>query len=133
MKITFTMAAASLAASLVASAALAQNTQGSVDQRAAQIIVFGNDPCPRVTGSDEIVVCTRRPERERYRIPEVFREGQRLRDGESWAARAESIEDEGETGIGSCSNIGPAGFTGCWEEMMRQARRDRRVNPQPRR
>lgn len=133
MKITFGMAAAAIGISVLASAAPAQNNQGSADQRASQIIVFGNDPCPRVTGSDEIVVCQRRPERERYRIPEVFRDGQRLRDGESWASRAESIEDEGETGIGSCSAIGPAGHTGCWEEMMRQYRRDRRVNPQPRR
>ena len=129
MKLVIPLAAATLAAALVAGAAPAQTD----DRRVAQIIVYGNDPCPRVTGGDEIVVCARRPEAERYRIPEVFREGERLRDGESWAARAESVEDEGETGIGSCSAVGPAGFTGCWEEMMRQYRQDRRANPQPRR
>lgn len=129
MKIAIPLAAATLAAGLMATSAPAQTD----NRRVAQIIVYGNDPCPRVTGGDDIVVCARRPERERYRIPEVFREGQRLRDGESWAARAESVEDEGEAGIGSCSAVGPAGFTGCWEEMMRQYRQDRRANPQPRR
>jgi len=129
MKIAISLAAATLATSLVAVSAPAQTD----NRRTAQIIVYGNDPCPRVTGSDEIIVCARRPERERYRIPEAFRGGQRLRDGESWATRFESVEDEGETGIGSCSAVGPAGFTGCWEEMMRQYRQDRRANPQPRR
>ncbi|HEX8213989.1 MAG TPA: hypothetical protein VF582_00790 [Allosphingosinicella sp.] len=129
MKIVIPIAAAALAAALFAASAPAQTD----DRRTAQIIVYGNDPCPRVTGGDEIVVCARRPESERYRIPEAFREGQRLRDGESWASRAESALEEGDTGIGSCSAVGPAGFTGCWEEMMRQYRQDRRVNPQPRR
>jgi hypothetical protein len=129
MKIAIPIAAAALAAGLVSAPAPTQ----SADRRVGQIIVFGNDPCPRVTGSEDAVVCARRPERERYRIPEVFRQGQRLRDGESWASRAEAIEDEGQTGIGSCSAIGPAGFTGCWEEMIRQSREDRRANPQPRR
>lgn len=128
MKIAIALGAAALAAGLGAVSAPAQTD----DRRVTQIIVYGNDPCPRVTGGD-IVVCARRPERERYRIPEVFREGERLEGGESWATRAESVEDEGETGIGSCSAVGPAGFTGCWEEMMRQYRQDRRANPQPRR
>lgn len=131
MKVTISIAAASLAAGLLAAPALAQ--EPTIEQRARQVIVYGNDPCPRVTSGDEIVVCARRPESERYRIPEELRGDERLRGGESWASRAESIMEEGETGIGSCTNIGPAGFTGCWEEMMRQYREDRRANPQPRR
>lgn len=129
MKIAISFAAATLVAGLMGGPAAAQTDE----RRAGQIVVFGNDPCPRVTGGDDIVVCARRPERERYRIPEAFRDKQRLGDSESWATRAESVEDEGKTGIGSCSAVGPAGFTGCWEEMMRQYRQDRRANPQPRR
>ncbi len=129
MRVAVPFAAIALtAAGLTAVSAPAQTN----NQRTTQIIVYGNDACPRTT-SGEIVVCARRPERERYRIPEIFRDGQRLRDGESWAARAETVENEGQTGIGSCSAVGPAGFTGCWEEMMRQYRQDRRANPQPRR
>ena len=129
MKVVVSLAAAALAATGFAAVSAPAQTG---NQRTSQIIVYGNDPCPRTT-SGEIVVCARRPERERYRVPEVFREGQRLRDGESWAARAETVENEGQTGIGSCSAVGPGGFTGCWEEMMRQYRQDRKANPQPRR
>jgi hypothetical protein len=128
MKIVIPIVAAALAAGLAAGSATAQIDE----RRAPQIIVYGNDPCPRVT-TGEIVVCARRPERERYRIPESLREGRRLQDGESWAVRAEGAMEEGDTGIGSCSAIGPAGHTGCWEEMMRQYRQERRANAQPRR
>ena len=38
----------------------------------AEIVVYGNDPCPRST-DDQVVVCARRPEAERYRIPEKLR------------------------------------------------------------
>ena len=38
----------------------------------AEIIVYGTDPCPRST-DDQVVVCARRPENERYRIPEKYR------------------------------------------------------------
>lgn len=117
---------------LSAVSAPAQTSQPTIEERATQVIVYGNDPCPRVTAGDQIIVCARRPERERYRIPEAFRNDERLRDSESWASRFESVEDAGETGIGSCSTVGPAGFTGCWEEMMQQYRKERRANPEPR-
>ena len=38
----------------------------------AEIIVYGSDPCPRST-DDQVVVCARRPEAERYRIPPKMR------------------------------------------------------------
>ena len=43
-------------------------------QRVNEIIVYGTDPCPRST-DDEVVVCARKPEAERFRIPERLREG----------------------------------------------------------
>ena len=133
MKFAFSIAAASLAAGLLAVSAPAQDSQDTIEQRVNRIIVYGNDPCPRVTSGDEIIVCARRPENDRYRIPEVFREDDRLRDSESWAARAQALEYMGRSGLQSCSPAGHAGFTGCWAEMMRQAREDRRQNAQPRR
>ena len=129
MKILFPILASLTATAGFAAPAMAQSADTS-RERIRQVIVYGNDPCPRTT-ADEIVVCARRPENDRYRIPEVFREGERLRDGESWAVRAESLETMGDTGIMSCSTVGPGGFTGCWAEMMRQARAARR-NAQPR-
>lgn len=113
-------------AALVAGAAAQQPTDG---RRVSQLIVYGSDPCPEST-AEEIVVCARRPEDDRYRIPEPFRGETDLRDNESWAANARSLEYVGRTGIQSCSTVGPGGFTGCWAEMMRQAREDRRTNPE---
>jgi hypothetical protein len=98
-------------------------------EKVSRVVVYGRDPCPR-SGGDEIVICARRPETERYRIPRNLREGVPLRDGESWAARSRSLEYVGRSGIQSCSTVGPGGFTGCWAEMMRQARESRTVNPE---
>ena len=96
-------------------------------ERITRVIVYGNDPCPR--GADgEVVVCGRRPNSDRYRIPRELRDQVTADDPESvsWAAQAQSLEFVGRTGIQSCSTVGPGGFTGCWTEMMRAARDERR-------
>ncbi|HEX8365596.1 MAG TPA: hypothetical protein VF603_09980 [Allosphingosinicella sp.] len=113
---------------LAASVAVAQQTAGP-NQRVSQIIVYGDDPCP-ASNAEEIVVCARRPEDDRYRIPEPLRGNSQVSDNQSWAANARSLEYVGRGGIQSCSTVGPGGFTGCWAEMMRQAREDRRTNPE---
>jgi hypothetical protein len=114
------------AAFVAASPGLTQPEAGA--RRVSQLIVYGDDPCP-VSTAEEIVVCARRPEDDRYRIPEPLR-GTGQRSEQSWAANARSLEMVGRTGIQSCSTVGPGGFTGCWAEMMRQAREDRRTNPE---
>ena len=118
-----TLAAASLALALPAALAplpaLAQNG------RISEIIVYGTDPCPRST-DDEVVVCARKPEAERYRIPEKLREGGSLQSRQSWANRAIAFETYGRTGINSCSPVGPAGFTGCTQQLINQAFKERR-------
>ena len=50
--------------------------------------VFGNDACPTPNG-DEIVVCARMPESDRYRIPKALRKKKRVDSGPSasWASR----------------------------------------------
>ena len=127
MKVLFPILAAGIAITGLASTASAQTE----NRRVRQIIVYGNDTCPE-TSANEIVVCARRPENDRYRIPENLREGERMRDGESWGTRSEDIENMGREGIGSCSAVGPGGSTGCWAEMMRQHRNSKRA-AQPRR
>ncbi len=112
-------AAVGLAGLAVPSApALAQNAKVS------EIIVYGTDPCPRST-DDEIVVCARKPESERYRIPERLRQGGSLQSRQSWAARAKQFETVGRTGVLSCSPVGPGGWTGCTEQLINQAFNDR--------
>lgn len=106
---------------LAAVAASAPATAQSASGKISEIIVYGTDPCPRST-DDEVVVCARKPEAERYRIPENLRTGGARQTRESWAARARSFETVGRTGINSCSAVGPAGHTGCLEQIIDKAR-----------
>ncbi len=73
------------------------------------------------------MVCARKPESERYRIPKPLRESKRTPDAQSWAERARSIEYVGRTGTNSCSTTGAGGWTGCYAEMMRQAREEQKA------
>ena len=93
--------------------------------KVSEIIVYGTDPCPRST-DDEIVICARKDERERYRIPERFRQGGSIQSRQAWAVRARQFETVGATGVNSCSPVGPTGFTGCLGQLTRQAFEERR-------
>ena len=117
------LAAASAAALLPAPA----DAQGQ--ERIRRLVVYGSDPCPRAANGDEIVICARRPETERYRIPQELRDQADEDDPEStsWAVRAEALEYVGRTGIQSCSTVGPGGVSGCWNELVRAWRKDRRT------
>jgi hypothetical protein len=79
------------------------------------VTVFGTDPCPKST-NDEIVVCSRRPDEERYRIPAPVRGSAGVRPGSTNRAR-QALLGSGAGGaggsIGSCSAVGPGGGIGC--------------------
>lgn len=115
-----------LGAGVIGLAALALPAAPAMAQQArvSEIIVYGTDPCPRST-DDEIVVCARKPESERFRIPEALRQGGALQSRQAWAARAKQFEVVGRTGINSCSPVGPGGWTGCTEQLIGQAFTDR--------
>jgi hypothetical protein len=128
MKSILTATAALAAVAMLAPAPAA----GQAGERINRVIVYGNDSCPRGEG-DDVVICGRRGENERYRIPEELRDGAADDDpeSESWAVRATTLEYVGRTGIQSCSTVGPGGFTGCWAELMRAAREDRAAAAEP--
>jgi len=112
---------AAIAGGLVALPAPALAQQGNV----AEIVVYGTDPCPRST-DDQVVVCARRPEAERYRIPEKLRSNGTPQQTQAWAAKSKVLETVGDTGTNSCSTVGPGGFTGCLTQVINQARTQRR-------
>ena len=119
--------AAAASAALFATPALGLQgsaaTSTTTDSRVNQLIVYGNDPCPRSTES-EITVCARRPEGDRYRIPENLRDLDSPRSN-SWANRADELSYVGRTGTESCSTVGPGGFTGCLRQVINAARAER--------
>ena len=114
-------AGAAAAAGFAALPAPAVAQQGNI----AEIVVYGNDPCPRST-DDQVVVCARRPEAERYRLPPKLRPSGTRQQTEAWANKAHVLETVGSTGINSCSPVGPGGFTGCELQVINEARQQRR-------
>ena len=90
-------------------------------EKTTSAIVYGDEPCPK--GSDgEIVVCGRRDESERYRIPKELREDKEKRPSEvAWGARNRLLDDAArDTMPGSCSVVGSYGQSGCRQQMLRQ-------------
>lgn len=76
--------------------------------------------CSKAASDEEITVCGRRKDADAYRLPpqndgfdpngiveSVSRERHRLMEG-------------GESGIGSCSATGAAGWTGCFHREVRE-------------
>lgn len=120
-KLLLTAATATLVAGLALPAGPALAQRGKV----SEIIVYGTDPCPRST-DDDVVVCARRPEAERFRIPELLRSNGTLQERQSWTKQAEALSTVGATGIGSCSAVGPGGATGCAQQEINRAFRERR-------
>ena len=93
--------------------------------RISEIIVYGTDPCPRST-DDEVVVCARKPESERFRIPERYRQSGPRQTREAWANKAIAFETYSKNGINSCSPVGPSGLTGCTQQLINQAFKERK-------
>ena len=114
---------ASLAALLGAAPASAQD--GETPRRESVLVVYGDDSCPPST-ENEVVVCARRPETERYRIPAPLRRSSQPE--QSWASRVESLEEASrDSRPGSCSVVGTYGQSGCTAAMIRQWYAERRA------
>lgn len=89
------------------------------------VIVYGDDPCPGQRG-DDIVICGRKDEKERYRIPEPLRGDPNAPANEAWAEKVAAMEYVGKTGTESCSPVGGGGFTGCFAKLAKLAKAERR-------
>lgn len=116
-----TMTAAFGAASFPAAA------QDAAGDRVNTVIVYGDDACPPSQG-DEIVVCARMDEGERYRIPESLRFSDDPAN-QAWANRVKSFETVGNFGPLSCTPVGAGGELGCTAQMIAAAAEERRSGP----
>lgn len=90
------------------------------------VIVYGEDACPQSQG-DDIVVCARKSEEERYRIPEPLRGDPNEPSKQAWGERVRSMEYIGRNGTESCSPVGSGGATGCFAQLARLAKAERQA------
>lgn len=116
-----------LAGAAIAVPASAQPAPASNNEKINQVIVYGDDKCPQATG-DEIIVCAKLPEGDRYRVPQIFRGGDPLDPrNEAWLNRVVALERVGRFGTDSCSPVGLGGFTGCAQQLLSGAKAERRA------
>ena len=117
-----------IAATLAALAAVPAAAQADIPEKASSLVVYGADPCPAPADPEEIVVCARRPESERYRIPEELREDKERRGSVAWGTRFDAMEEATRfTRPNSCSVVGTWGQTGCFDQLIRNWRSERRA------
>ncbi len=114
------MLAALLAVPQVADDAASAAAAGEAPKRVRSVVLFGEDPCPKPSAPDEVVVCARSGDSP-YRIPEKFREKPpETGPGVSWVRRVEDMNEANRSGLpGSCSTVGTGGQTGCTLDMLR--------------
>ena len=128
MKRLFALSLAALGMALFAAPASAQETQGP-EPKVNQLIIYGDDKCPESTG-DEITVCARLEEGERYRIPQSLR-GLEGPENRAWANKVKDFETVGNFGPLSCSAVGAGGELGCtakWIEAQYAEKREQHAS-----
>lgn len=96
-------------------------------EKVSMIIVYGQDACPQPKG-DEITVCARKGEAERYRIPEALR-GAESPQNDAWNNKVLAYEMVNRSGTLSCSPVGAGGFTGCAQQMINTAYAEKGQDP----
>lgn len=102
-----------MAVSLFAAPAMAQDA----DTKINQVFITEDEECPAST-ENTIVVCGRLE--DPYRIPKELRQSE-SRAAEPFEERVRTYEMMTDSGIQSCSPTGAGGFTGCTQQMIRQA------------
>ncbi len=98
------------------------------DEKINQLIIYGNDKCPESVG-DEIVVCARMGEAERYRIPTNLRGDPNDSRNQAISERIKSYEYVAASGTMSCSPSGAGGFTGCGLAEINKAYAEKAQDP----
>jgi hypothetical protein len=124
-----TIASATLASAVLLSVApaRAQDAGSAAADKVNLIIVYGDDTCPVPVG-EEITICARKGENERYRIPEPLR-GAASPQNDAWSNKVMAYETVGRTGTMSCSPVGGGGITGCTQALLDKARAERSGDP----
>jgi len=99
------------------------------NEKVNMVIIYGEDECPKPKG-DEITVCARKAESERYRIPEPLRDRPSGPQSETWNSRVLAYEKLSASGAQSCSATGAGGWTGCATQFIHDAYAEKKAAPE---
>lgn len=91
------------------------------------LVLYGNERCPTNANGEEIVVCSRRPAEEQFRIPKELRNFEVTPENQSWAAKSAANAGVGAVGVGTCSTVGANGATGCMVQNATRWKREQRA------
>jgi len=126
---------------LVSATSIAQAPRDAPAVTIGPIVPALDRPCRQPTGSEadeDIVVCGRRQEERRspYRIPAPPDRFDPATDVDSVSRERNGMLDYGDSGIHSCSTVGPGGYTGCtfkqWKADREQFGRKKPQRRKPR-
>lgn len=118
-----------LAAGIAVTAIAAEPATSQQTGATIPLTVYGDDPCPKGDGST-IVVCARRPESERYRLPKRFRgeKAQTSPASNAWGNKVKTVEEASRAAANlpdTCSVNGSGGQTGCFHHFLQQSAAER--------
>lgn len=91
------------------------------------LVLYGNERCPTNANGEEIVVCSRRPAEEQFRIPKELRNFEVTPENQSWAAKSAANAEVGNVGVGTCSTVGANSATGCVVQNATRWKREQRA------
>ena len=101
--------------------------QDAAAPKVNMLIIYGEEQCP-VSTDDQINICAKKDEGERFRIPEELRESTSP-ENEAWNNRVLAYEMVGRSGIMSCSPSGAGGVLGCTQKLIDTAYREKGESP----
>ncbi len=104
----------------IPSGAFAQG-QTQVDPGSAKLRIVKDD-CAAGASAEDIVVCGSREKTSPYRLPKMNDRFDPNGPVDSVGRERVRLMQGDESGIGSCSNRGPGGLTGCWLQDVKNKR-----------
>ena len=119
-------------AAMLAMPAMAQDVgEATGNERIMMVTIPAGEECPEADDADTIIVCDTLDPNDQYRIPRGLRQSGDP-ENQSWAERSRDLEDIGNFGPLSCSNVGLGSELGCTQEMIEEAYAEKDAAPENR-
>jgi len=111
--------------------AIPAHAQGEGNERIVMVTIPAGEECPTTDEPDTIIVCDEISDGEQYRIPRQLRRSGSP-ENRAWTDRVRDLEDVGNFGPGSCTNIGGGSELGCSIQEIENAAAEREQAPERR-